>query len=321
MSKGPFPVEYSVASSAALQQHLTFTYELPSGSKVSFLYQGLHDTYLISNGSIHLILRIYRKDWKSLKHIKAELDVLLDLKQRGVDVSVPYKDREGGYVQELHLPEGIRYAVVFMYAPGVRLHQLNTETARLFGRKLAALHQVTDGMTHEGLQRSYYLENVFDSTMDSLSVVVPDRRIIESLRLMYLKMDEVLSGYETDQLRTGICHGDAHFENAHFKVDSGRVTFYDFDFCGNGYLLYDIGSFCHYERRNEANVNAFLTGYDEVITLSATERKLIPFFTTLMRIFHLGTRVRNADGQKNPLWPKAEVEARLREIEQEVGGL
>lgn len=321
MSKGPFPVEYSVASSVALQQHLSLTYELPSGSKVSFLYQGLHDTYLISNGSIHLILRIYRKDWKSLKNIQAELDVLHNLKQGGVEVSVPYKDREGGYVQQLNLPEGIRYAVVFMYAPGVRLSELNTEAARLFGRKLAALHQVSDGMTHEGLQRSYYLENVFDNTMESLSVVVPDRRIIESLRLMYLKMDEVFSAHDADELRAGICHGDAHFENAHFKVDSGRVTFYDFDFCGNGYLLYDIGSFCHYERNNEANVNAFLTGYDEVITLSATERKLIPFFTTMMRIFHLGARVRNADGRKNPIWPKTEIELKLREIEREVSVL
>src|SRR5690606_41074569 len=66
-----------------------------------------------------------------------------------------------------------------IYAPGVRLSELNTEAARLFGSKLAALHQVSDGMTHEGLQRSYYLENVFDNTMESLSVVVPDRRIIE----------------------------------------------------------------------------------------------------------------------------------------------
>ncbi len=321
MSKGPFPVEYSVASSVALQQHLSFTYDLPSGSKVTLLHHGVHDTYFISNGSIHLVLRIYRRDWKSLKNIQAELDVLLNLKQGGVDVSVPYKDREGGYVQEMQFPEGTRYAVVFMYAPGVRLNQLTTETARLFGRKLAALHQVSDGMTHEGLQRGYYLENVFDVTMESLSVAVPDPRIIELLRLMYLKMDNVFSGFYLEQPRAGICHGNAHFASAHFKQESGRVAFYDFDFCGNGYLLYDIGSFCYFERSNEANVNAFLTGYDEVITLGAAERKLIPFFTALTRIFRLGIRVRISDGQRGPLWPKAEIEMKLREIEKEVSAL
>ena len=191
----------------------------------------------------------------------------------------------------------------------------------MYGQKLASLHLVSAGMTHEGLQRSYYLENVFDSAMESLSSVMPDRRMIEMLRLMYLRMDEVLDSYDREQLRTGVCHGDAHFENAHFKMESGRVTFFDFDFTGNGYLMYDIGSFCHYERANEANINAFLLGYDKVVALSEAERKLIPFFSVLMRIFHLGARVRNADGNKNPLWPKAEVESGLKEIEAAIKAL
>jgi hypothetical protein len=36
-----------------------------------------------------------------------------------------------------------------------------------------------------------------------------------------------------------------------------------------------------------------------------------------MKIFHLGARAANADGSKNPLWPKSEIEAKLQEIHQE----
>jgi Ser/Thr protein kinase RdoA (MazF antagonist) len=317
MSKEILSVEYSVASATALQHHLTLVYDFPSGSKISFLYQGLHDTYLVSNGSIHLILRIYRKAWKSLENVKAELDVLLQLKQKGTDVAVPYKDRNGYYVQELFLPEGSRYAVVFMYAPGVKLKELNEETAELFGKKLAGLHGASNEMNHDGLPHNYYLGNVFNSALENISSVMADARILESLRNLYFKMDSWFGSMDTDELRVGICHGDLHFENAHYKAESGKLTFFDFDFCGNGYLLYDVGSFCHYERNNERNVIAFLRGYDEVLPLTQLEHKMIPFFTLLMKIFHLGTRTRNADGNKNPLWPKSEVVLKLQEIEKE----
>ena len=321
MSKELLPIEYSVVSSTALQQFLHLAYELPSGSKVSFLHQGIHDIYLVSNGAIHLILKIYRKGWKSLENIKAELDVLMALKQKSIEVSVPYKDREGYYVQELHFPEGIRYGVVYMYAPGVKLSQLNPTTAALYGRKLASLHVASNDMDHGGLPWTYYVGNVFDSALENISSVITDLKVVESLRGLYFKMDAVFDSLDTDELRIGICHGDAHHENAHFKLEAGRVSFFDFDFAGNGYLLYDVGAFCHYERNREENVKAFLTGYGEVLPLSETEQKLVPFFSMLMKVFHLGARAKNADGSKNPLWPKNEVLSRLQEIEKEVGQL
>ena len=49
--------------------------------------------------------------------------------------------------------------------------------------------------------------------------------------------------------------------------------------------------------------------------------KLIPFFTVLMKIFHLGARAKNEDGSKNPLWPRPEILFKLQEIEKEVNQL
>jgi Ser/Thr protein kinase RdoA (MazF antagonist) len=314
-------VEYSVASTTALQHHLALVYDFPSGARISFLYQGIHDTYLVSNGSIHLILRIYRKGWKSKENIKAELDVLLELKQRSINVSVPYKDREGLYVQELLYPEGVRYAVVFMYAPGIKLPKLTEDTAALFGKNLAALHLASMDMEYPGLQRSYYLGNVFSSALENISSVINDAGIMDSLRALYYSMDGIFSETDTEDLKIGVCHGDPHHENAHFKMESRKVTFYDFDFAGNGYLLYDVGSFCHYEKDQPENIKAFLNAYSEVLPLSPVEMKLIPFFTSMMKVFHLGARAANADGNKNPLWPKNDMLAKLREIEKDVNTL
>jgi Ser/Thr protein kinase RdoA (MazF antagonist) len=191
----------------------------------------------------------------------------------------------------------------------------------LYGRKLAALHIASNDMDHGGLPWTYYVGNVFDSALENISSVITDLKVVESLRGLYFKMDSVFDSIDTDELRIGICHGDAHHENAHFKLEAGRVSFFDFDFAGNGYLLYDVGTFCHYEKNNGENVKAFLKGYSEVLPLSETEHKLVPFFGVLMKIFHLGARAKNADGSKNPLWPKNEVLLKLQEIEKEVGEL
>ncbi len=96
---------------------------------------------------------------------------------------------------------------------------------------------------------------------------------------------------------------------------------FDFDFAGNGCLLYDLGSFCFYERGREENIAAFLAGYARVMPLSPAELALVPCFTVLMRLFHLGARSQNADGLKNPLWPPGEIAAKIADIEKEARGL
>jgi Ser/Thr protein kinase RdoA (MazF antagonist) len=122
-------------------------------------------------------------------------------------------------------------------------------------------------------------------------------------------------------LKAGICHGDPHHENLFIEPTTGQVTMFDFDFSGNGYLLYDLGCFCFYERQRKPNTEAFLDGYSQVMPLTRTERELVPCFTVLMRLFHLGARSRNADGIKNPLWPPDEIAAKIDDIEQEARGL
>ena len=40
------------------------------------------------------------------------------------------------------------------------------------------------------------------------------------------------------QLRTGVVHLDIRFDNMHF--DDDKITVFDFDFCGNGWLCLDV---------------------------------------------------------------------------------
>jgi Ser/Thr protein kinase RdoA (MazF antagonist) len=43
-------------------------------------------------------------------------------------------------------------------------------------------------------------------------------------------------------MRYGSIHLDVWFDNLHIDDEEG-ITFFDFDFCGNGYLCFDISYF------------------------------------------------------------------------------
>jgi Ser/Thr protein kinase RdoA (MazF antagonist) len=134
-------------------------------------------------------------------------------------------------------------------------------------------------------------------------------------------LERKLTGSVLANLRTGICHGDPHHENVFLETSSNTLTFFDFDFSGNGLLLYDLGSFSHYERDHPENIEAFLGGYESILPLNKLERYLLPDFSVLMRLFHLGARSTNADGVKNPIWFPEEITMKIDEIEKEVAGV
>lgn len=119
-------------------------------------------------------------------------------------------------------------------------------------------------------------------------------------------------------MQQGVCHGDLHYENIFFDAKNNKVTLFDFDFCGHGFLAYDLGCFLRYERNSPDNRSSFLEGYGKVRQLSRTEREALPYFEILMRLFHLGERGLNADGIKNPKWRDGDIENTIDDIEQQL---
>ncbi len=312
------PVTYSLVSSLALRQQLLPLYGLTEAATVSLLAQGMHDTYLVAEPAPKYVLRIYRAGWKTFAQVEAELRVLWLLQAQGLRVAYPVSDAQGTSIHRLASPEGERYAVLFTYAAGEKVDVLTPAQASLFGKYVGQMHTITAGRQDDSLHRDYSPERIFEETRRAIRAVLPmHREAHQQLERIYDRISGQLTPAVLNTLKAGICHGDPHHENLFIEPHTGRVTMFDFDFSGNGYLLYDLGCFCFYERQRQPNVQAFLDGYAQAMPLTQTERERVPCFTVLMRLFHMGARSQNADGIKNPLWPPAEIAAKIEDIEKE----
>ena len=257
-----FPVTYSLVSPEALEKRFISLYSLPKGTRIEFLHQGINDTYLIATSPENFILRIYRTAWRTVDEIEGELDLLLMLHKSGINVSYPVADKEGKFIQLLECPEGLRFAVTFTYALGESLRGLDSHSAHLFGQYMATLHKTTGDLNIEKLSMDYTVAGILKNTKKyfQLTVVRNEGNRIENV---CHQLQDKLSPVALMEVRSGICHVDVHYENVFLDHPSGKITMFDFDFCGLGYLLYDLGSFCRYERNSQDNKNAFLKGMNK----------------------------------------------------------
>jgi len=287
-----------------------------------YLHQGFHDTYQVSTGAERYVFRLYRQGWKPLRDIEGELGVINLLSQQELPVAYPIPDAEGRLIQSLDCPEGVRYGVLFRYAPGAPLPAFDTGSARLFGEHLARIHQVTAGRTFPSLTKAYEPDFILGFVRDALVSRLGEGSIAwQTLIQIETKLSQQLPPALLQTLPRGICHGDPHHENCHRVQETDTLTFFDFDFCGDGYFHYDLGSFFHYERQRPDVKEAFLAGYTAVRPLGEASQAIIPYFEVLMRLFHLGARAAHADGLQSPVWPVREIERTAREIQEQLAGL
>jgi len=307
--------EYSLVSPAYLKSVLLGKYSFLSDIEVVYIYQGLSDTYEVSTSDKKYILRIYRSNWKPYNDIVGELEFISLLKAKNIAVSYPISDNTKNLINHIDCPEGIRYFVLFSYAKGKPMTSLNSETAKLFGEHLARIHNVSENLHIDKLSKNFKLPEILYFTRKSLeSRNLENSSVFEMLEEIEQKITQKLNAKVLEELSVGVCHGDPHFENCFLKEKTNVLTFFDFDFCGKGYLLYDLGSFFHYEKDSDLNKKNFLDGYSNVRALKEDEIAIIPYFEILMRLFHLGARAINADGIKNPLWKVFQIEKTIQLI-------
>lgn len=91
-------IEYSQASPEYLKGLLAHKYKLPSTTEVTYLHQGINDTYKIATADEQCILRIYRSNWKSYDDFSGELELIKLISQNEIIVSSPVPDQEGNFI-------------------------------------------------------------------------------------------------------------------------------------------------------------------------------------------------------------------------------
>jgi Ser/Thr protein kinase RdoA (MazF antagonist) len=293
-----FPTLYSTLSPDALASYISQHYAL-DGVQCQFIVRGVGDTYLVRSGHDRFILRIYRPSHRTLGNIQAEVELLLALKAADVSVSYPLADKDGHTIQALPAAEGIRHAVLFSYADGRSQNILTDTQLRNLGQEMARFHRVSSVIRLSDARWTFDLETtLYRPLAAAKDYFNEDTASYEWLVQTAGKVREKLSGVDTSGFAIGYCHYDFLPKNFHFDT-ADRITLFDFDFFGKGWLIHDIATFRQQllldrlmNRTTAAQMDhaytTFLEAYQSERTLSEAELAAIPFLGLGFWIYYMG---------------------------------
>ncbi len=295
-----FSVSSSILSATDLRIFLQKKYNHSKSSTCRLLKSWVNDTYLIENEGVRYIFRVYHINWRTKSEIQAELDFILFLNQKSIPVSYPISDAEEKLIQEFDAPEGKRYGVLFTFAEGEKIMSLSPDMHFKIGKTIAEIHQHSH---HLSINRIEYTPLVLlDDSFKKIQSFLPHNSdelfFLENTKNEILK---ILSKVDLTQIRKGAVHLDIWADNINIdsNLPTGQAgndfTIFDFDFCGNGWLVLDYAyhivmlfittpsndTFLEKEK-------AFQEGYFSIQPLSEMEQNIIPYLATALLSFYLG---------------------------------
>lgn len=303
-----FPTQYSTLSSAALAKHVEKQYGY-NNLNGRFLLRGVSDTYQLEGPADKYILKIYREKHRSLEEINGEVQLLNLLRKDGAQVATPIADEEGKYIQTFQAAEGIRHGILFNFAPGQPEMNPSDEQVRITGKEMAKLHNIAATLELNYKRKEYNNYTIFIKPLETLAPAFKDLpeeyKTLTDLANMAM---EKLNSFDTAAFSYGYCQYDFLPKNFHF--DGNRLTFFDFDFAGKGYLINDVMSYwLHYALDAYTGRNTreagdrlfaiFLEAYQTVRPLSDEEIEAIPYLNIGFWIFYLEFQYENFDDWSN----------------------
>jgi len=294
-----FPVISSTLSADDLGLFINQKYGLDN-CVCKLFRTGINHTYLITSGTAKYAFRIYSYNWRIKSEIQDELDLLIRLKKNNISVSFPITDSGGNLIQTINAPEGVRYAVLFSFADGGKIRVIDNETCFKIGALMAKMHNITINQSNSRIKYSAetLLTLPYKRTLTFFDKALPEMQFLK-------KQVEDISNYfnnvATNTIPCGIIHLDIWYDNMAI-TDDNKITVFDFDFCGNGWLIFDVAYFCkqlfHIESNKdnyEEKVKSFLNGYQSIRDLSNEELDLIPKAAVAVFIFYLGVQCQRLD--------------------------
>jgi len=294
----PFPAIYSTLSPVSLGDLVTEKYTL-TGVGCRFLTRGVGDTYLIENIGEPYILRVYRSTHRTFDQVNAEMELLFALQQADVPIAYPIADRSGNVVQIIDALEGVRYAVLFKYAPGTPARILTEEQLRVFGHQMARFHNVSSTLQLGSSRWTFDNETTLFAPLERLKDHFAG--MPEEYSWLQHAAGQVVSRLDRADKTTfssGYCHFDFLPKNFHFD-ENNKITFFDFDFMGYGWLINDIVTYWQHlqldvyvgRMKKEAADNMFsifIAAYRKQRSLHEEELQVVPYLTLGFWLFYMG---------------------------------
>lgn len=288
-----FPTSHSILADFPLCEFLILKYNFSENSSCQLIKSWVNDTYLIQDGNQKYIFRVYRFNWRSQLEIEAELNFINFLKEKNISVSYPILDASNNWIQTFQAPEGERYGVLFSYAEGEKRMTLNPKIHFNIGEIIAKIHKNSLGL--QGNRIHYTLDILLKDSFRKISRFLSE----EDSELMFLKKTkQYIYNYfkkaDHSSFRKGMVHLDIWADNIHIDKDD-NFTIFDFDFCGNGWLVLDFAYhlvmlFITTSDKEiyEHKAAEFKKGYQNVTQLHEVELQSYPHIGATLLFYYLG---------------------------------
>ncbi len=291
---GKFPVINSTLSPDKLGKYIQQKYGLSEKTECKILRLAMNHVYLIHSGAEKYVFRVYTHHWRTKLEIEEEIKLLTHVKKAVGQVAFPIADTSNQFIQEIDAPEGIRFGVLFSYAKGLKTAKFSEETSFMIGRALAEIHQSTENFELKRI--SYNTQNLLKYPVLKVKEFYgKNKNEIEFLEILSAFLMQKMESIDPQKMRCGAVHLDVWFDNLH--IDEKEVTFFDFDFCGKGYLCFDISYFLFQllathldEEEYKTKADAFLNGYETVTEISNEEKKFLPYACLAIMTYYISVQ-------------------------------
>lgn len=299
-----FPVISSILSADHMGSLVAKKYGLIGDVSCTLLKTGINHSYLVKHVTNKFVFRLYSLNWRCDLEINEEIRLLNILKEKEISVSFPLKDVNNNYIQYLEAPEGMRQGVLFSFAEGDKQLNFSADLHLKVGEKMAKIHQATFNLK---LERVTYTPKIVleDSFLNLRKFLAVDSDEIAWMVSAQQYLLDVINKADVTQLRSGTVHLDIWFDNMNITKD-GQITIFDFDFCGNGWLCYDIAYYILQLHSTEKDISqralkveCFLRGYESVTKITDEERRILPMLGISLYFFYLGVQCQRYDNWSN----------------------
>jgi Ser/Thr protein kinase RdoA (MazF antagonist) len=286
-------------------------YDRPADATLTLLNISENATYLVEAGDERTVLRVHRHGYQALDQITSEL-AWLDALRTDAGVRTPKVVQSNELHPVVLVEDGqtARHVVMFEWLPGTEPpgDSLVASFGHL-GAITARMHEhARTWRRPAGFDRfAWDYDGAFGTTARwgrwhrGIAVGAAERDI---LRRLDRTLRARLAAFGQGPDRYGLVHAD--LRPANLLVHGDETYVIDFDDCGWGWLLYDLGaalSFMEDDPRVPELVDAWVGGYRRVRDLPADHEAEIPTFVMMRRLLlvawigsHAGTELAQSMG-------------------------
>ncbi len=285
---------------------LPVIYPLTAKLGVKALNYSENRIYLIQemDSEIKYILRVHRPGYHTKEEFEGELLWMKEISEQ-TDIILPgvYQGINREYLQSISTKNGEAFTcILFSYLKGHTLGSLE-ENERMVqlkqvGRILAKLHNQSQNRddTAKIVRFSWDVEDLLGEKARwgdwrDYSYLKPEQKEIfaDAERIILQRV----KNFGRTPEHFGLIHSDIHSTNLIIHED--KIQLIDFDDCGYGWYLYDIGCSLVKYPFIDGLTEAILEGYESVRPLTQEEKEALPTFLLLRRIVRFAWLAGHAD--------------------------